>query len=75
MIATLVALSFVTFHTPDGRFIQINPAAVISLVHPHDPPHPLMAEGVNCLIRLTGGYASVMETCEEVQKILEGEEP
>lgn len=68
----LVAIELVTFHMVDGRTVQINPAAVQQLIHPHEPNHKLLVKGVRCVIRLTGGYVSVLETCEDVQQKLEG---
>jgi hypothetical protein len=73
MIAALVAIELVTFHMVDGRTVQINPAAVQQLVHPHEPVHRLMVPGVKCIIRLAGSYVSVAETCEEVEQKLKGD--
>lgn len=71
MIGAIFALELVTFHAPDGRLVQINPSAVQQLVHPHEPRHRMMVQGVHCLIMLAGSFVSVTETCEEVQRILE----
>ncbi len=76
MIRALVAaIQLVTFHTVDGREVQVNPMAVQQLVHPHVPRHVMIVEGVNCLIMLAGSFVSVTETCEEVQRALQGERP
>lgn len=72
MIATLVAIELVTFHMIDGRAVQINPAAVQQLIPATEDGNKLLAPGVKCLIRLAGGYVSVSETCEDVQRKLEG---
>lgn len=74
MIGKLAAIALVTFHTVDGRTVQVNPAAVQQLVTPlaKTAPHKFFVPGVHCLIALGGTYVSVTETCAEVQQILEG---
>jgi hypothetical protein len=69
----LAAIQLVTFHTVDGREVQVNPMAVQQLVHPSEPRHTLIIEGVHCIIMLAGSFVSVTETCEDVQQRLEGE--
>lgn len=67
----IAAIALVTFHMVDGRVVQINPAAVQQLLHPHGGRNKLFVPGVKCVIRLSGGYVAVAETCEEVQQALE----
>lgn len=67
----IVALVLVTLHMIDGRIVQINPSAVQQLIQSHGP-NRFMAPGVKCLIRMGGSYVSVKESCDEVQRLLEG---
>ncbi len=71
----LAAITLITFHTVDGREVQVNPMAVQQLVHPREPRHITIVEGVHCLIMLAGSYVSVTETCAEVQQMLEEKKP
>lgn len=77
MIGAFAAIMLVTFHTVDGRAVEVNPAAVQQLIQPlaKSAPHKFFVPGVHCLIALGGGYVSVVETCEEVRQILEGRTP
>lgn len=71
-LALVAAIDLVTFHTVDGRYVTVNAAAVQQLVRPREPRHLMMVEGVQCVIMLSGSYVSVTESCEEVQRVLEG---
>ena len=66
-------VELLVLHMIDGRVIQVNPQQVTQLVHPHEKGNKALVEGVKCVIRLTdGSFASVAETCDEVQKMMEG---
>lgn len=63
-------------HMVDGRVVQINPAQVTQLIHPRVGGNKQISEKVKCVIRLTdGSFASIAETCEAVQAMMEGKKP
>lgn len=73
MIGALVAIELVTLHMVDGRTVLVNPAQVQQVIHPpHKGGNKLVAPAARCVVKLTGSYLSVSETCEEVQQLLEG---
>jgi hypothetical protein len=74
MIEALVAIRLVTLHMVDGRTVEVNPAAVQQLIHSLGH-NRVIAPGARCLIRMGGNAISVLETCEEVQRLLEGDNP
>ena len=75
-VIELVAIDLVTLHMVDGRTVQVNPTAIQQLVHTLAPHHhKFMVEGVQCLIRMGGTSIAVVETCEQVERILEGVKP
>jgi hypothetical protein len=67
MLATLIFL-----HAPDGHEVRIAPEQITSM---HSPGHlrgPHFPEKAQCAVYLTDGkLAAVVETCEEIQKMLE----
>lgn len=70
------AIELITLHMVDGRAVQINPREVTQLVHPRDEENRALIDSVNCVVRFTdGGFVSVAETCEEVEKLMEGLKP
>lgn len=72
MIAELIAIELVTLHMVDGRAVQVNPAQVTQLVHPHEEGNKQIVDTVHCVVRLAdGSFVSVAEHCEEVQRMLE----
>lgn len=67
----LVAIELVTLHMLDGRAVRVNPMAVQQLI-PAQGANKIVAPKTRCLIRLAGNYVSVEESCDEVQRLLEG---
>lgn len=70
----LIAIELITLHMIDGRIVKVNPAAVQQLIESHGP-NKFMSPKTKCLVRMGGSYVSVLETCEEVQHLLEGDKP
>jgi hypothetical protein len=67
---TLVIIELVLVHMVDGRTVQINPAQVTRLQP--GGMGKVVTDKVRCVIHLTdGSYTSVVETCDEVRKLLE----
>ena len=70
----ILALSLITLHGPGGQIIEINPAEVSSVRAPvvtGKKQNQYHHEAVQCLIRMTNGqFNAVIETCEEVDKLL-----
>lgn len=75
MIAALVAIELVTLHMIDGRVVLINPAAVQQLYHPTKNGNRLVAPATKCLVKMASNYLSVLESCEDVQRLLQGNSP
>lgn len=68
-----LAVELVTLHMVDGRPVQLNPAQVTQLVHPHEKGNRQLTEKVKCVVRLTdGSFVSIAETCEDAEKALGG---
>lgn len=65
----LAAIELVSFHTVDGRVIQINPNQVTRL-QPAGAGK-VLTDKVKCVIHMTdGSYTSVIEICDEVRRRL-----
>lgn len=59
-------------HAPDGHEIRLAPDQVTTMKMPRGTEHGHLAENVHCLINTTDGkYISVIETCSEVQQLIE----
>jgi hypothetical protein len=67
------ALNLIVLHQPDGREIAINTAQITSLYAAlPNKPNRLVAPGSRCLIGLADGkFASVIETCVAVRRLIE----
>lgn len=70
---TLLAL--LLLHGPTGREIRINPRTITSLHAPvSGQRNTTITDGANCLINTSDGkFVSVVETCEAVSRMVEGE--
>lgn len=67
------AVQLIVVHMVDGRSVEIAPAQITQMVHLREKGHRQVSDKVMCLIRFTGGdFLSVAETCEEVQRLIEG---
>jgi uncharacterized protein YlzI (FlbEa/FlbD family) len=68
----LVVLHLLKVTGLDGQVIEINPDQIVSIRTPRPSERPVH-EKVQCLIHTTDGkFISVVETCDEVQKLLDG---
>lgn len=68
-----IGVDLITLHMIDGRVVQLNPEQITQVIHPREAGKRALVEGVNCVVRLTdGSFVSAAETCEAVQKALEG---
>jgi hypothetical protein len=68
----MLALALTVLHRADGQEVAINPAQVTSLRAPAGPLNNLIPRG-GCIVGLTDGkFIAVIETCRNVQQMLEG---
>jgi len=66
-----MALVLILLHGPDGHEVRINPAEITSLRNPAAASDGLLHEKVKCVVATADGkYVSVVETCEEIQRLL-----
>ena len=70
----MIALALIILHrAADGQEVLINPPQVTSLRAPAGPLNNLVPHGARCVVGLTDGkFVSVIETCRNVQQMLEG---
>jgi hypothetical protein len=68
----LIAFSLVLLHRADGYEVIVNPSQVTSLRATIGRPSKLVPQGTRCMVGLTDGkFVSVVESCDEVRKLLE----
>ena len=66
------AVFLLLLHAPDGQEYRIAPDQVTSLHAPRPDGGKHFVATVHCLVNLTDGkFVSVVETCPEIQKMLE----
>lgn len=67
-------LALLLLHGPTGREIRLNSRTVTSLHGPTTPgQNQAVVKGTNCLINTTDGkFISVVETCADVARMIEG---
>jgi hypothetical protein len=71
----MIALALIILHRSDGREVAINPPQVTSLRSAPGPLDRLAPYGVHCIVGLTDGkFIAVIETCKNVQQLLEGKD-
>lgn len=68
-----ISLTLLILHSPDGYDVRVSPEQITSLHSERTGENRLYSKNARCLVRLTDGTSvAVKETCEEVQKMLEG---
>lgn len=59
-------------HAPDGHEIRLAPDQVTTMKMPRDGEGGHISKAVHCLINTTDGkFISVVETCDDVQRMIE----
>jgi hypothetical protein len=73
MSTVVAAVVLLILHGLDGHEIRINPTQVTSLHSAiPDKSKKMLTDEVGCVVGLTDGkFASVIETCEVVEEMLE----
>ena len=67
---------FVVLTAPDGKYLAVQPSAVVVLRGRAAEDHGAFHHGVHCVVyTLDGKFLSVVETCEEVDRKLRHEKP
>jgi hypothetical protein len=70
MSVILVAVHLIRLTGPEHQVIELNPKQIISMRAPRVAEH--FAGGTHCLIHTSDGrIVVVMETCEQVYKLVE----
>lgn len=76
MLEIILAIHLITLHGPSGQVIEINPNEISSVRTPL--PGKFHHKEVRCVITMTNGnFNAVIETCDEVNRLLgnaEGQE-
>jgi hypothetical protein len=69
-----IAIRLILLHGIHGHILYINPDEVVTLRSPTQ--QSLLQEGVKCAISTTDGkFVSVIETCDEVLRVIGREVP
>ena len=72
MLATLLALHFITLHGPHKGLVFLNPEAITAMRTPRTPHEANFPPEIKCLVFTGDGkFASVIETCSEIQKMIQ----
>jgi uncharacterized protein YlzI (FlbEa/FlbD family) len=59
-------IEWIVLQTIDGRQVQINPAAIVSISEPHKR---LVTDKVHCVVSLVNGkLVTVVESCDELRR-------
>jgi hypothetical protein len=67
-----LALVLILLHGPDGHEIRVNPTEIVSLRSAAAESN-LVHDNVKCFINMADGkFINASETCEEIQRLLEG---
>lgn len=72
----LATVTLIALHMINGREVSVNPKTVVRITEGRadDDPKRQMPKEVNCVIFFTdGNFLSVVETCAEVRKLMEGD--
>jgi len=70
-----LALALILLHGPDGHEVRVNPAEIASLRSAAEAAAAsgMIHDKVKCLVNTADGkFINVRETCEEIQRLLEG---
>jgi hypothetical protein len=66
-------LVMIILHSATGTEIDLNSHAITNLRNP-EPGNGNFTAGVRCMINMVDGkFVTVIETCEQVRRIMEGE--
>jgi len=70
LLVLLVAVHFISLHTPEGEEVTMNVGEISSIRQPREAEGHV-ADGVRCLLIMTNGKLNgVTETCREVIKLI-----
>jgi hypothetical protein len=71
IIAEVFAFELIHLHGPGNQIISLNPNEVVALRSPQSSEH--FAKGIQCLVATADGkFATVLEDCDTIEKMLEG---